>query len=224
MDISGKLQEMFSLEGKVILITGAGGSIGGEMAIGVAQVGAQVALADVNDEGMKKIADQIGAFGGEALCVHTDILSLDSIKACVAVTMAHFGRIDVLINCAGINKREGCLHGDEATFDRIVGINLKGVYFMSQEVAKHMIQAHKGSIINIASYNSVMMLGGCGIYGATKSGVVALTRAQTVEWAKYGIRSNAIAPGHIQTELTTKTWETPKLANFLLDRIAMARP
>jgi gluconate 5-dehydrogenase len=224
MDIGGRLKELFSLEGKVILITGAGGAIGSEMAIGVAQVGAKVILSDVNDEGMRDAESRIRAFGGEALCIHTDMLSLDSIKSCVAQSIERFGKIDVLINCAGINKRIGCMYGDEETFDRIVGVNLKGVYFMSQEVAKHMAKAHQGSIINIASYNAVMMLGGCGVYGATKSGVAALTRAQAIEWAKHGIRSNAIAPGHIKTSLTTPLWENPKLSRFLLDRIAMARP
>lgn len=224
MNVADKLTSMFSLEGKVVLITGAGGAIGSVLTKGMADVGASMALADLNDAGMKAVEDSIIADGGQAISIHTDMLSLDSIKSCVQQTIDRFGKIDVLVNCAGINKREGCLTASEESFDKIIGINLKGVHFMSQEVAKHMVEAKSGSIINIASYNSIMMLGGCGIYGASKSGVAALTRAQAIEWAKYGIRSNAILPGHISTALTAPLWQDPYRSKFLLDRIAMARP
>jgi NAD(P)-dependent dehydrogenase (short-subunit alcohol dehydrogenase family) len=129
-----------------------------------------------------------------------------------------------LFNCAGINKREGLLDVEESTYDRIMQINLKGLYFISQEVAKHMRKAGRGNIINMASHNSVGMLGGCSVYGATKSAVSALTRSMAVEWAKFGIRANAIAPGHILTPLTTVTWTHPTRSRYLKERIAMERP
>jgi len=136
-----------------------------------------------------------------------------------------YKHIDILINCAGINKREGFLDVEENTYDRIMDINLKGVYFLSQEVAKHMIKHKSGNIINVASHNSVGMLGGCSVYGASKSGVTALTRSMAVEWAQYGIRANAIAPGHILTPLTKAgTWENPERSAYLRERIAMKRP
>lgn len=224
VNINKKLNELFSLEGKNALVTGAAGAIGGEMARSLAQCGAKLALVDYNIDGLKEVERQIEAFGGEAISVQTDLLKLDSINACVQSVIEAFGHIDVLINCAGINKRIGMLDGDEATFDRIVGVNLKAVYFMSQAVARHMVKQKSGSVINICSYNAVMMLGGNGIYGATKSGVAALTRAQAIEWAQYGIRSNAIAPGHISTPLTQPLWTDPVRSKYMLDRIAMARP
>lgn len=224
MDINNTLNKMFSLEGKVALVTGAGGAIGSEMAKCLASVGARVALVDLAEDNIQAVAAEIAADGGTAICVPTNLLDLDSIQSSVDTTMDAFGKIDVLVNCAGINKRIGCLSGDEKTFDTIIGVNLKGVYFMSQAVAKHMRQAGQGSIINVCSYNAVMMLGGNGIYGASKSGVAALTRAQSIEWAKYGIRSNAISPGHISTPLTAPLWNDPVRSTYMLDRIAMARP
>lgn len=224
MDVNNKLNELFSLEGKVALVTGAAGAIGGELARGLAAVGAAVGLCDYNIAGLKEVAEKIREDGGRAIEVEVNLLELDSISSCVQTVYNEFGRVDILLNCAGVNKRVGCLHGDEATFDKIIDVNLKAVYFMSQEVAKHMIEQGGGSIINVTSYNAVMMLGGNGIYGASKSGVAALTRAQAIEWAKYGIRSNALSPGHISTPLTAPLWDDPVRSKYMLDRIAMGRP
>ncbi|MCI8853603.1 MAG: SDR family oxidoreductase [Lachnospiraceae bacterium] len=224
MDIHEKLQELFSLEGKVILVTGAAGGIFSEVSKGMAQVGGTMALCDFNKDGLGRVEDKINGFGGTAKSFEIDMTDLSSIAACVEAVVKEFGRIDVLVNGAGINKRVKLLYGDEETFDRIVAVNLKGVHFLSQAVAKRMKEKGGGSVINITSYNSVMMLGGCGVYGATKSGVAALTRAQAIEWAEFNIRSNAICPGHISTPLTEPLWTDPVRSKFLLDRIAMNRP
>lgn len=222
--VNEKLNKLFSLEGKVIIMTGAAGAIGSSLAKGMAEVGAKMVLCDYNAEGLKKVEDEIKSNGNQATSIVLNVLDLNSIKNCVAQTINQFGKIDVLANIAGINKRVPLLDGDEETFDRILGVNLKGVYFISQEVAKHMKNAGTGSIINVASYNAVMMLGGNGVYGASKSGIAALTRAQAIEWAKYGIRSNALSPGHISTPLTAPLWTDPVRSKYMLDRIAMGRP
>ncbi len=224
MSIGSNLERMFSLEGKVILLTGAAGGIGSAMAKGLAGAGASMALCDIAEDGINALAGEIQGEGGKADACRLDITSMDSIKQCVDGIIAAHGRIDVLINCAGINKREGFLDVEETTYDRIMDINLKGLYFLTQEVVKHMIKAQKGNIINVASHNSVGMLGGCSVYGATKSAVTALTRSMAVEWAKHGIRANALAPGHILTALTTVTWEHPTRGDYLRERIAMGRP
>ena len=218
------LEKIFSLEGKVILFTGATGGIGRVLCKGYAAAGASVALCDVDTDKLEALKKEISAEGREASCFALDLTRMDDIQRCVGQVMERYGRIDVLFNCAGINKREGLLDVDESTYDRISQINLKGLYFISQEVAKHMRKAGKGNIINMASHNSVGMLGGCGVYGATKSAVTALTRSMAVEWAKFGIRANAIAPGHILTPLTTVTWEHPTRSRYLKERIAMQRP
>jgi NAD(P)-dependent dehydrogenase (short-subunit alcohol dehydrogenase family) len=224
MDVKENLAKLFSLEGKVVVLTGAAGGIGSELARGMAAVGADMALCDIAGDGLSRLEDEIRSSGGSASVYLMNMLQMDDIRNGVAQIIRDKGRIDVLVNCAGINKRDGFLDVTEELYDRIAGINLKGLYFLSQEVAKHMIQVKKGNIINIASHNSVGMLGGCSVYGATKSAVTALTRSMAVEWAQYGIRANAIAPGHILTQLTQVTWNNPQRAEYLTERIAMRRP
>lgn len=222
--VDEKLRELFSLEEKVVVMTGAAGAIGSALAKGMAEVGARVALCDLNKEGLERVKKEIEDAGGRADCYELNMLKLDDIRKTTQQIAETCGKIDVLVNMAGINKRVALLEGDEETFDRIIGVNLKGAYFMSQAAAKYMKEQKSGSIINVASYNAVMMLGGNGVYGASKSGIAALTRAQAIEWAKYGIRSNALSPGHISTPLTAPLWEDPVRSKYMLDRIAMARP
>lgn len=222
--IVNNLEQLFSLDGKVVLLTGAAGGIGSVLAEGFASVGAKMALCDLDTSGLNRIAERIQKNDGDARCYHLDLVEMSIIKPCVDAVIADYGHIDALVNCAGINVREGFLDVEESTYDRIMNVNLKGMYFISQEVVKHMITEKKGNILNIASHNSVGMLGGCSVYGASKSAVTALTRSMAVEWARHGIRANALAPGHILTELTTSTWNHPERSQYLRERIAMERP
>lgn len=225
MKIGENLEKLFSLAGKNILATGAAGGIGAALCTVLAQAGANVAICDINLAQAQAQADKICADGGWARAFQIDVGSVPSIQNCVKEVIVAVGKIDVLINLAGVNKREGILDVEETTYDRLMGINLKGTFFVSQEVVKHMY-AHgvKGSIINIGSHNDEGMLAGCAVYGASKSGVVALTRCMAMEWAKHGIRANAISPGHILTPLSQPTWSHPTRADYLRGRIAMERP
>lgn len=224
MSVESNLKKLFSLEGKIVLLTGAAGGIGAVLSKGMAGIGATVCNCDVSEKGLKALADETVAEGGEARSYIMDVTDKASVQAAVDAVIAEFGRIDVLVNVAGINKREGLLDVEESTYDRIMDINLKSVFIVSQAVAPHMIKARKGSIINIGSHNATSMLGGCSVYGATKSGVLALTRSMAVEWAEWGIRANAVSPGHILTPLTQVTWDHPTRGDYLRDRIAMRRP
>ncbi|ONI39967.1 hypothetical protein AN639_01415 [Candidatus Epulonipiscium fishelsonii] len=224
MNIATNLEKMFSLEGKIIVITGGAGGICSVMAKGMAMAGGNIVLCDIAEDALGKVVEEIKCEGGLAWGCKMDMSSLDSINECVDQIIKKYGRIDVLVNGAGINQRDEILDVKESTYDRIMNINLKGLYFLSQSVGEHMKKEGKGNVINIASHNSVGMLGGCSVYGATKSAVTAFTRSIAVEWAKYGIRCNAIAPGHIQTALTTPTWEHPTRSVYLKERIAMGRP
>ena len=224
LSIGKNLEKLFSLEGKIVVITGAAGGIGSELAKSMAKVGAHMVLCDLDLSALEKVKAEIKDAEGKADCIILNLLERQSIDACVEVIIDRFGRVDVLINCAGINKREGCIDVDEETYDRIMDVNLKGAFFLTQGVARHMLQQQSGSIIHISSHNAVSMLGGCGVYGASKSGLAAITRAQAIEWAKHGIRVNAVAPGHIHTPLTTPLWTDPERTQYLLDRIAMNRP
>ena len=145
--IGENLKRLFSLENKVVLLTGAAGGIGSVMAEGFASVGAEVALCDVNVEKMNAVTQKILDNSGKASSHYVDVMKMDSIKECVQSVLDQYGRIDVLVNCAGINIREGFLDVEESTYDRIMNINLKGMYFISQEVAKHMLKNKKGNIL-----------------------------------------------------------------------------
>ena len=181
MSIGEYLKSVFSLEGKTILISGATGGIGSAISRGLAAAGAEAALCARNQQKCRELADEISAHGGAATAHALDISDLDSIHRCVDEVMQRYGKIDVLFNVAGINRREGLLDVEPETYDRIMDTNLKGVFFLSQAVAREMYRRRSGNIINIGSHNDTGMLGGCSVYGASKSGVVALTRSMAVD-------------------------------------------
>jgi len=215
------LGSMFSLEGKTVLITGAAGAIGGDMSIGFAKAGATVALTDINMDGLQKIHQ---AVPDNTKAFRLDVTEMDSFPHVIEdISKWLGGRIDILVNCAGINKREGFVDVLEETYDLIMDTNLKGAFFLSKAVAPYMKAQNSGVIINIGSHNTGSALGGSSVYGATKSGLMALTRSMATEWAKYNIRANCVSPGHINTPFTTTTWEHPVRSQFLLDRIALDR-
>ncbi len=210
MSIGEYLKSIFSLEGKTILISGATGGIGSAISRGLAAAGAETALCARNQQKCRELADEISAHGGAATAHALDLPDLDSIHRCVDEVMQRYGKIDVLFNVAGINRREGLLDVEPETYDRIMDTNLKGrVLPQPGSRAREMYRRRSGNIINIGSHNDTGMLGGCSVYGASKSGVVALTRSMAVEFAQYGIRCNAISPGHILTDLTQVTWQHP---------------
>ena len=224
MSAEVNLKKMFSLEDKIIVMTGAAGGIGASLSKGMAGVGAIMCNCDVSEKGLALLKEEILAEGGKSESYIMDVSNKDSIQAAVDAILEKFGKIDVLVNVAGINRREGFLDVKEETYDRIMDINLKSVFLVTQAVVPAMMKAHGGSIINVGSHNATAMLGGCSVYGATKSGVVALTRSMAVEWAEWGIRANAVSPGHFLTPLTQVTWDHPTRGNYLRDRIAMRRP
>lgn len=224
MSIETNLKKLFSLEGKVIIMTGAAGGIGAALSKGMAGIGAIMCNCDISEEGLKALEHKIAEEGGQAKSYVMDVTDRGNIQAVIDSIVEEYGTIDVLVNVAGINKREGFMDVSEETYDRIMDINLKSVFFITQAVVPHMMKKHSGSIINIGSHNASAMLGGCSVYGATKSGVVSLTRSMAVEWAEWGIRANAVSPGHILTPLTQVTWDHPTRGDYLRDRIAMRRP
>jgi gluconate 5-dehydrogenase len=223
-DIGNYLETQFSLVGKTALLTGGAGGIGRALAAGLCGAGAQTAICDVNIEGAQKVADELSAKGKKAKGFKLDLTNMESIRQCVEAVAADFGKIDILINCAGVNKREGYLDVLEKTYDFIMNVNLKGTYFITQMVVPYMIKQGGGKIVNFSSHNAQGMLGGVSVYGATKAAVSALTRSMAIEWAKFNIQANAVAPGHILTELTQVTWDHPQRAPYLRERIAMRRP
>jgi len=205
------------LQGKVALITGAGSGIGKLTAETFAREGARVVVADVVDEAGRATVDGIRAAGGEAEYVHCDVSVAEEVEAMVAFTVGRFGKLDVMMNNAGIfHARDGSvIDTDEETWDRTIAINLKGVFLGSKYGVRAMLDSGGGSLINVASFVALM---GAAVpqiaYTASKGGVLSMTREIAVEFARRGIRANALCPGPI---------ETPLLAELLADPAARQR-
>ena len=194
------------------------------MAEALAMAGGQVLVGDVNLDAAQTLIDSIKEKGGIGKAYELNVMKKEQVESVVDAVVEEFKRIDVLINVAGINKREGILDVEENTYDRIMDVNMKGVFMVSQAVGQQMFKQKNGNIINIGSHNDEDMLGGCAVYGISKSGVRALTRSMAVEWARYGIRANCLSPGHFLTPLSQVTWDHPTRSTWLRDRIAMRRP
>jgi len=208
------------LKDKVALITGAGRGIGREAALLFAREGAKVAVCDVIDEG-QQVADEIIRQGGEALFVKADVTDREQVRRMVATVRERFGRIDILINNAGV-LRDAQLHKlSEEDWDLVIDVNLKGVFNVTQAVAPIMIEQGRGKIINVASVVALYGNFGQTNYVAAKAGVIGLTKVWARELGRKGINVNAVAPGVIQTEMIAKVPE--KILEMLRERTPLGR-
>jgi len=218
------IHRLFSLRGKVVLITGAAGGIGRVLARGIAEAGAAVALCDIDPVRMQLVTAELQADGQTVEAFTVDLASHTSVTSLVTSVRNRFGRIDVLVNCAAINKREPILEVQEDTFEKIIAVNLRGLYQLTQEIVPGMIEQGGGKIINFSSITPELALYGVSVYGATKAAVSQLTMSMAVEWAKHNIQVNAIAPGFIKTELTVPLWQDEQKSGWMRGRIALGRP
>ena len=192
----------FSLEGKVALITGGSRGIGKATAIGFAKAGADVVVASRKLPDLEKVADEVRALGRKSLAVATHIGQMEQIGSLVERVMAEFGRIDILVNNAGTSPvYTPALDLEERAWDAVMNLNLKGLFFLSQAVAKVMKEHGGGGIINVASVDGYKPEDNVGAYAISKAGVIMATRVMALEWAKHNIRVNTIAPGNVHTRL-----------------------
>lgn len=196
------------LQGRVALVTGAASGMGQAQAVLFAKEGAKVIAADINMDGVKKVAEEIQAAGGEALAIQVDVSDLDSIKSGVKAGLDRFGKIDILSNTAGIlDGYAPTLETSEELWDRIMNINLKGVYRMTNAVLPQMIENGKGTVINVASIASFVAGGGGAAYTAAKHGIAGYTKQLSFDYGPKGIKVNAIAPGAVETGMTKAIFE-----------------
>lgn len=214
--------DMFSLKGKVAIVTGSSRGIGQALAVGLAKAGADVV--GVSRSSQETTAELVRKAGGNFLEVSFDITRFDFLHEIIDRAKEHFGHVDILVNNAGTTLRKPALEFLPEEWDRVMDVNLKAVFFLSQAFAQEIVkEGRKGKIVNIASMQSFQ--GGILItpYTASKHGVLGLTKILANEWAKYGINVNAVAPGYMETEMTEPLRKDPVRNKEILSRIPAGR-
>jgi 2-deoxy-D-gluconate 3-dehydrogenase len=218
------IAQLFDLTGKVAIVTGGAMGIGQGIAFRLAEAGAAVMIADVKLEAAEDTASQIRVEGGKAKAIKADASSVADAKRTVQETVRAFGRLDILVNNAGVYPFAPALEVTEALWDKVVDINLKGLFFYTQAAAQEMVnEDHAGKIINIASIDALHPTGNLVHYDASKGGVVMVTKALALEFGPRNISINAIAPGGIQTPGASSPSTSDEMIQAFAARIPMRR-
>jgi NAD(P)-dependent dehydrogenase (short-subunit alcohol dehydrogenase family) len=212
----------YGMDGKVALVTGAGGGIGRAAALAFAASGASVLVSDVNADGGAETVALIAAAGGTAKFQRCDVSQSGEVKAMVAAALAAFGRLDYAFNNAGINNL-GQDEYDDAVWAKSLGVNLSGVMYCMREESEAMLKSGGGAIVNTSSINGLVGNPAQPGYTATKHGVVGLTRHGALRWAKAGIRVNAVCPGVIETPMTAPLVANPEMKKLIDSMTPMGR-
>ncbi|AMA73151.1 2-deoxy-D-gluconate 3-dehydrogenase [Aneurinibacillus sp. XH2] len=213
----------FDLTGRVAIVTGGSKGLGAGMALALAQHGANVVVVSRKAEEGELVAEKIRGMGRKSLALAVDVQDIAGLHRMAEMVKKEFGRIDILINNAGIGLTKFALEVTEEAWDKVVDTNLKGVFFCSQAVAKVMKQQNGGKIINMASVAGAAGAIAIAPYCASKAGVINLTRALAKEWARYNIQVNAIGPGYIETDMNREELANPSFYNKILSSVTIKR-
>jgi hypothetical protein len=205
------------LSGRVAFVTGASSGLGEQFARTLSQAGAAVVLAARRVERLKTLRAEIESNGGDAHVVELDVTDPDSIKSAVAHAETEMGTIDILVNNSGVSTTQKLVDVTPEDYDYVMNTNTRGAFFVAQEVAKRMIARSRGAapgtftggrIVNVASMAGMKVLSQIGVYCMSKAAVIHMTRAMALEWGKFGINTNALCPGYIDTEINHQHWQT----------------
>jgi len=215
---------LFDLSGKVALVTGASRGLGQYFGRALARAGADLVVTSRDAAALKSFQTEIEALGRQALPLALDVRDHGSIQRMVAAAVAHYGKIDVLVNNAGCNVRKPALEISWDDWNLVLDTNLRGTFFVAQAVARQMIPRKTGRIINIGSVTCVAGYAGLGPYGASRGGVKQLTMSLADDWGIHGITVNCLAPGWFKTQQNAKLYENQEWVDYLCDRIPLKRP
>ena len=217
------MSTLFDLTGQVALVTGASRGFGRSIAGALAGAGAHLVLTSRTLKDVEAVAAELASTGRKILPLQADVTQVEDVEEAVRRAVATLGRIDVLINNAGINIRKPALELTETDWDQTLDTNVKGCFRVAKAVGRHMVARQKGCIVNIASMLASVTLPERAAYASSKGGLVQMTRTLAVEWAPYNVRVNAICPGPFLTDLNKVILDDPEKVKFFMDRMPMKR-
>jgi dehydrogenase/reductase SDR family protein 4 len=213
----------FSLQGKVAIVVGGAGDIGRAIALTFADAGANVVVSSRKLENLEKVAEEIRKKGRKALPVASHVAKIEESKKLAEQVMAEFGRIDILVNSSGSSFMVPLMEMEEWQWDTVMNVNVKGPFFLCQQIAPIMKEQGGGSIINISSYMGIRAEDLLGAYCISKAAVIHMTRVMAHEWGKYNIRANAITPAWVHSRLSDPFLQMPGVNDRMLSQTAIGR-
>jgi NAD(P)-dependent dehydrogenase (short-subunit alcohol dehydrogenase family) len=215
--------DLFNLSGKVALVTGGSRGLGEVSAMALGKAGADVAVCGRNEADLARVSRSIQGLGRKAGGFVLDVTSKESVRAGVEQILDAFGKVDILVNNAGVNHRVPVLEYPEDKWDLVINTNLKGYFLVAQAVVPQMIERGYGKVINMSSILGAVGLPNQLAYASAKGGVDQMTKIMALEWAKKGVRVNAIGPTYFETELVAQLRNDPERFNFINERTPMGR-